>query len=689
MSGQTFALGTEVQSTNSNGIAEFNDLVINRAGQYRLVFSDQGGLSATSQSFEVEAAEADAGSTTANVPNGSAGDQTNITITVIDAFGNRVEGAADNLSVSVSGENSAATVAAISDDGNGVYTTSYTPTANGTDQVTIELNDTGIQGSPFTSNVITSDAANVEMSTEPGTTTAGDPVAGPPSVLVTDDQNNTVEGVEVIVSANGAGSIVGGATSVTTNGSGIAEFSDLVIETAGSYTLEFNAIGVSENAVSESFEIEPAQASQVISQSGNNQSATVTEQIDDPFVVQIADNFGNYIQGHTVQFEIDQTPAGASGQELSSISGNTNSDGFASTLLTLGNIAGTYTVTVNAGSAGSTSFSATAVAGSAATFVFDQIPNPQTAGQPFGIVITALDSEGNTARGYDGTASLSTTADSITPSAADFINGSVSLDVTVSNAGTSQTISAEDGSITGTSNEFDVQSGGVDAANSSASADPTTLQAGQSSTLTIDLRDGNNNAVSGRAGDTSLNLSGSATSSVVSETGNGIYTADITNEIAETVNVSVSVNGVTLDDSPQIEFRPADADELILVSGNNQTGSVTQQLDDPFVVRVDDEFGNPVSGETVEFAITQTPPASIGESLSNIQVQTNNEGEASTLLTLGSTPGTYTIDATSAGLNVATFTAESFIGSASQMSIETQPEDTRAGQPISSSPISI
>ena len=689
LGGQSFASGSEIRTTNSSGIVEFGDLVIDQAGEYRLDFLAQGGLSTTSQSFVVEPAEADAGNSTANVPNGSAGDQTNITITVRDAFGNRVEGVASDLSVLVSGANSGATAASVSDDGNGVYATSYTPTANGTDQVTIELNETGIQGSPFTSNVITSDAANVEMSTQPGTTTAGNPIAGPPSVLVTDDQNNSVEGVEVIVSANGTGSIVDGATSVNTNSSGVAEFSDLVIETTGSYTLEFNAIGVSENAISDPFEVEPAEASQVNRVAGNNQSAIVTEQLNDPFVVRITDNFGNSVQGHTVQFEIDQSPAGASGEQLSSTSGNTDADGFVSTLLTIGNIAGTYTVSVNAGSAGTTSFTATAVAGAAATFVFDQVSGPQTAGQPFGIVIAALDDEGNTARGYNGTASLSTTAGSITPSAADFINGTASLDVSVSNAGTGQTISAEDGSVTGTSNTFDVQSGGVDSAASSVSADPTTLQAGQSSTLTIDLRDGSNNLVGGLSDtDFTLSLSGSALiQGNVTETPTfGIYEASIYNETAETITATITASGTTLNDTPQVEFTPADADGLVLVSGNNQSGTVTQQLDDPFVVRVEDQFENPVSGKTVEFAINQTPPASIGEGLSNVQVQTNNTGEASTLLTLGTTPGTYTVDATTAGLNVVTFSAEALIGSASQMTIETEPGDTRAGQSISPAP---
>ncbi|HMB99326.1 MAG TPA: filamin/ABP280 repeat domain-containing protein, partial [Balneolaceae bacterium] len=60
---------------------------------------------------------------------------------------------ASDLSVSVSGDNAGATVDPITDDGNGIYSTGYTPTNTGTDQVAIELNATAIPGSPFESVV--------------------------------------------------------------------------------------------------------------------------------------------------------------------------------------------------------------------------------------------------------------------------------------------------------------------------------------------------------------------------------------------------------------------------------------------------------------------------------------------------------------------------------------------------------
>ncbi|WP_158551364.1 Ig-like domain-containing protein [Rhodohalobacter sp. SW132] len=683
--GQDFSSGTETKSTNSSGIAVFDDLVITNAGRYNLVYT-AGSLTTTSNAFDVNPAAASASETTADVPNGSAGDRTDITITVRDEFGNRVEGVAENLSVSVSGDNSGATLESVAEEGNGVYTTAYTPTATGTDQITIELNGTGISGSPYDSNIITSDADAVEIEQQPQQTVAGESVAGPPSVIVTDDLGNPVEGVEVVASVQGSASFDGGSTTQNTGSNGIAVFNDLVIETAGNYTLSFNAIGASENAVSESFDVVAADPDNLSRLSGNNQNGVVTETLDEPFVVRVADEFGNPVSGLEVEFSIGDTPSGASGQSLSSSSVTTNSAGEASSTLTLGNLTGTYTVIAAAGAAGNISFSANAAAGSAETFDFDDISSPQTAGESFDISLTAFDGQGNIATGYQGTASLSASAGSVSPGNAEFTNGTASLSVSLSTASGNQSITASDGSITGSSNTFEVQSGGVSASNSSVSADPNQLQAGNSSELSINLRDGSNNPVTGLSSSISIDVSGNGSAGGVSETGSGNYTADVSNTTAEIVSVTVSVNGVTLDDESSIEFTAADPDELTIVSGNNQSAAVSQQLSDDFVIIVTDEFDNPVPNTTVNFSIENTPSGASGQSLSSSSAQTNSSGQTSTRLTLGDIPGEYTVNASVSGAGSVTFSAEAEIGAASDMEIATQPGTTTAGQSISPSP---
>lgn len=89
------------------------------------------------------------------------------------------------------------------------------------------------------------------------------------------------------------------------------------------------------------------------------------------------------------------------------------------------------------------------------------------------------------------------------------------------------------------------------------------------------------------------------------------------------------------------------ASQLVMSSGNNQTGLVGATLPNSFVVRVLDANNNPVSGIAVTFEI-----ASGSGSLSNSQPQiTGGNGKASTVLTFGSASGEVTVKATALGLS--------------------------------------
>src|SRR4030095_14512720 len=67
---------------------------------------------------------------------------------------------------------------------------------------------------------------------------------------------------------------------------------------------------------------------------------------------------------------------------------------------------------------------------------------------------------------------------------------------------------------------------------------------------------------------------------------------------------------------------------LVVVSGNSQTGSVGQPLSSPFVVKVTDASGNPISGTNISFAVTAG-----GGTLNPAAATTNSQGLASTTLT--------------------------------------------------------
>ena len=122
---------------------------------------------------------------------------------------------------------------------------------------------------------------------------------------------------------------------------------------------------------------------------------------------------------------------------------------------------------------------------------------------------------------------------------------------------------------------------------------------------------------------------------------------------AGTYTVTASVSGIT----QQATFtatatEPPRAATLEQGSGDGQSGETGHHLTDPLIVTVLDQYGNPLSGVTVSFSVTPTDGV-----LSPASVDTDSDGEVSTLLQLGGTAGPYTVTASVPGLSSVTFTA--------------------------------
>lgn len=92
---------------------------------------------------------------------------------------------------------------------------------------------------------------------------------------------------------------------------------------------------------------------------------------------------------------------------------------------------------------------------------------------------------------------------------------------------------------------------------------------------------------------------------------------------------------------------------LLKESGDGQTAAPGAALAAPLVVEVINASGLPVSGATVSFSVT-----SGGGSLSTGSVTTGSNGQASVTLTLGSTVGTNTVQATASGYGSVSFSAD-------------------------------
>ena len=88
---------------------------------------------------------------------------------------------------------------------------------------------------------------------------------------------------------------------------------------------------------------------------------------------------------------------------------------------------------------------------------------------------------------------------------------------------------------------------------------------------------------------------------------------------------------------------------LEYVSGDGQTGTVGLLLDLPLAVRLVDQFGSPVAGETVAFEPSSSS-AALGATTDPVLDVTGSDGVASAQLRLGTGTGPYQVTATWPGL---------------------------------------
>ena len=164
----------------------------------------------------------------------------------------------------------------------------------------------------------------------------------------------------------------------------------------------------------------------------------------------------------------------------------------------------------------------------------------------------------------------------------------------------------------------------------------------------VEVRDQNGDALSGITVAFAVTAGGGSLSAS-SVTTNASGRAESTLTLGSTVGtntVTATVSGITA-----ISFTATGtAEDLVAttldrISGNDQTATVSTVLDDPFVVEVQDQNGDVLSGATVTFAVT------IGNgTLSDTSVTTDSNGRAESTLTLGSAAGSNRAVASVSGI---------------------------------------
>ena len=149
--GNTIAPATA--ASNASGVATFT--FSSTVAEPKTLTATANGTAITqTATVTVTVASASAAQSTATVPDGTRNVLTVFTVQVRDAFANNLRTSGGRVTATVSGKNEGKTVT-VTDNNNGTYRGSYTPTASGhgVDLINIFLEGTPIGGSPYTSNL--------------------------------------------------------------------------------------------------------------------------------------------------------------------------------------------------------------------------------------------------------------------------------------------------------------------------------------------------------------------------------------------------------------------------------------------------------------------------------------------------------------------------------------------------------
>jgi hypothetical protein len=283
--------------------------------------------------------------------------------------------------------------------------------------------------------------------------------------------------------------------------------------------------------------------------------------------------------------------------------------------ITLYNASATTTLTAKEGAISGSSASFTVSPASAASFAVPT-PSTQTAGSAFNVTITAKDAYGNTATGYGGSMPVAFSGPQTSPggeapkypASVSFAAGVGTASVTIYDAG-STTLTAQEGSISGTSGSFTVNGLSTTSKFLLSTPSPT---AGKPFTETITATDTYGNTTTGYTGNHTLTFSGPAKA----PNGNspkypfsstsfsaGVGSASITLYKAETTALTVTQSTIS-GTSADFTVAPASVEEFGLGTPSAQTAGVAFNL----TLTAKDEFGNVVTGYEGSKAVTFKGP---------------------------------------------------------------------------------
>ena len=392
---------------------------------------------------------------------------------------------------------------------------------------------------------------------------------------------------------------------ITPDGSCVNATATCIATTAGAHVVTAHNSGFTDTATLTVNAGAPSTLNSTISASptsvvADNTTSTITVRLKDAAGNNIPSSGGTVVLSSTVGTPSPVVTDNGNGTYTATVK---------STLVGTASITGTLNSVALASSA-----TVTFTPGPASVFVLSS-PASATAGSATTVTVTAKDQYGNLATGYTGTVHFTSTDGAATlPADYTFVagdNGANTFPATLKTAGT-QTITAVDGTIIGTTGSIGVTPGPVSTTASTVTRAPASVPADNSSTstVTVTLNDAYGNTVPGKVVTLGAGA-GSSTWTPLTDTtnGSGVASFSAKDTVVENVvyNAVDTTDAKPLTDTATVAFT---AGPLFTITLNPANATVAAGVGQAYTVRGYDAFGHDLGDVTPSTSLSINPNGS-------------------------------------------------------------------------------
>jgi adhesin/invasin len=514
--------------------------------------------------------------------------QTTLTLTLEDAFGNRVAGTAVSLSASGS-DNTFGAIAGVT-DANGVFTTTLASTLAQTETVTAI--EGGVQETATVTFATIPSAATSALVASPATVTANGVPQTTLTVTVEDAGGHPLAGTPVSLSANGSDNTFGAINGVTdANGVFTTTLASNLAQTEAVTATEF---GVQESAAVTFAAAVPSSVTSTLVASPTTVTADGVSQTT--LKVTIEDAGGHPLAGTAVSLL-----ASGSDNAFGAAAGVTDANGVFTTTLA-SDLVQTETVTATEGDA-QESATVTFVPGVPPPLSLLAASATVSAAGSDQLTVTVRDENGNLVAGETDVSVLVLGGATVPVSTITLHDGVGVLTLTAGTVAGPVIVSATEGAATAIAT-VTILPGPPSGATSSLVASKSTVAANGTAqtTLTVNVKDDFGNLVPGTAVSLSANGNQNMFGAINGVTdANGVFTTTLASTLAQTETVTATEGGAQ--ESATVTFVvpvPSAATSTLVAEPAIATADGVSQM--PLKVTIEDAEGHPLGGIAVSLS---------------------------------------------------------------------------------------